>query len=214
MTLGNFGSSVLNRAHKNVTTQVKHLCSSTIPPYNNSFILPVRKRIITQQLLTTIDILYTTAILPTHPKLRRHFHWVLFIFKCISFNCATYLKSLLIPFRTSYSLRNMQNPSYSVPSISKGSGCDTFESSIWLEISRSLIYLILSHISLQASQDKLFMSFTHSPQRVSYWNIWAMRVGWVRVSEVSVFCFNSIFYLYCALYGNVWMSYHVVPVPL
>lgn len=60
------------------------------------------------------------------PKSRRYFHWVLFIFKCIYFNCPSYLKSLLIPFRSSYSLRNMQYPFYFVPNISKEIGRNAF----------------------------------------------------------------------------------------
>lgn len=39
---------------------------------------------------------------------RRRFHWLLFVFKCIYFNYPLYLKQLLVPFRSSYSLRHTQ----------------------------------------------------------------------------------------------------------
>lgn len=56
------------------------------------------------------------------PKPRRHFHWV-FIFKCIYriyINCRTYLKSLLIPFRSLYALRTVCNiPSIPYPTYPK-----------------------------------------------------------------------------------------------
>ncbi len=52
-----------------------------------------------------------------HPKSRRQFHWVLFILKCVHYDCPSYLKQYLIPHRSSYSLRHLQFPFIFVPRI-------------------------------------------------------------------------------------------------
>lgn len=44
------------------------------------------------------------------PKFRRQFHWAQFIFKCVYFNCPSYLEHLLVSCRSSYPLRHFLGP--------------------------------------------------------------------------------------------------------
>lgn len=97
----------------------------------------------------------------------------------------------------------MQDPFYSVPNISKGSGFDTFKSSIWLEISHSQIYLSLSLasvISLQPSQHKLLKSLNYSQSTVSV-ILEYLSYGVGMAEGEWVVCI--LFCLYCAAYGSL-----------
>ncbi len=48
------------------------------------------------------------------PNSRRQYHWFQFLFKCIYFNCPSYLKQFLVPSSSTYSLRHMQYPHFLV----------------------------------------------------------------------------------------------------
>lgn len=58
---------------------------------------------------------------------RRHYHWLLFIFKCIHFNCPSYLKEYLIPFTSPYPLRHTQQLFFFVPKTNKEFGRRAFK---------------------------------------------------------------------------------------
>lgn len=58
---------------------------------------------------------------------RRQFHWLQFVYKCIFSNYPSYLKQYLIPYQTSYSLRDTDYLFFSVPKISKESGRRAFK---------------------------------------------------------------------------------------
>ena len=70
---------------------------------------------------------YMNHLIGYKPKARRQFHWVQVIFKCVYFNCPSYLKQFLVPYRSSYSLRHMQYPFFSVPRIFKEVGRRSFQ---------------------------------------------------------------------------------------
>ena len=53
---------------------------------------------------------------------RRHFNWLQFISKCIFLNHHSYIKQLLIPYRSSHSLRHSDHPYFFVPRILKETG--------------------------------------------------------------------------------------------
>ena len=60
------------------------------------------------------------------PKARRPFHWLLFIFKCIYFNCPPYLKQYFVQSTSSYPLRHLQHPYFELPSVSLVAGRRSF----------------------------------------------------------------------------------------
>lgn len=61
------------------------------------------------------------------PFNRRQYHWILFIYKCIYFDFLQYLRQLLIPATSSYSLRSTQCLSFTAPHIYKEVGRRAFQ---------------------------------------------------------------------------------------
>lgn len=49
------------------------------------------------------------------PNTRMQSHWLQFILKCIFLTCPPYLKQYFVPHSSSYSLRQLQYPSFTVP---------------------------------------------------------------------------------------------------
>lgn len=60
------------------------------------------------------------------PSARRHYHWLLYIFKCIYFNYPLYLKQYLVPYCTPYSLRNADHAYFMVPHANNDYGKSAF----------------------------------------------------------------------------------------
>ena len=83
------------------------------------------------------------------PNSRRQFHWSILTFKCIHLNFPSYLKQLIIPFTTQYSLRHMDHLFLVTPRISKGISRRAFKfkaPSDWNNLPSSLRSITSFHI--------------------------------------------------------------------
>lgn len=59
-------------------------------------------------------------------NIRRQMHWLQQIYKCIHFNYPSYLQQYLIPYTSSYHIRHLSQPFFSVPNIIKSFGRRAF----------------------------------------------------------------------------------------
>lgn len=57
---------------------------------------------------------------------RRHFHWLIFVYKCIYFNYPSYLKQFFHPYNPTYPSRHIQQPYFIIPTIHKEIGNRSF----------------------------------------------------------------------------------------
>ena len=58
--------------------------------------------------------LYENLNLPS-PSVRRHQHWLQFLFKCIHFNYPQYLKQYMVPYTSQHQLRHAAQIYFKVP---------------------------------------------------------------------------------------------------
>ena len=70
-------------------------------------------------------IMYNALKWPTL-SIRRHNHWLQFIFKCIHSNYPAYLKQFLIPYSTPYHLRHSSQYFFIIPTVNKTIGKRAF----------------------------------------------------------------------------------------
>ena len=83
------------------------------------------------------------------PNSRRQFHWSILTFKCIHLNFPSYLKQLLIPLTSQYSLRHMDHLFLIKPRIRKEIGRRAFKfkaQSDWINLPSSLRSITSFHI--------------------------------------------------------------------
>ena len=81
-------------------------------------------------------------------NIRRHIHWLQFIFKCIHCNYPAYLQQFLIPYSSTYQLRHSSQYFFSIPTVYKTIGKKAFmfkAPSDWNNLPSNIRSLTSSH---------------------------------------------------------------------